>query len=79
LEKLSKKQDPWEQLSTHSDFESFRKPMRKFFDKNTDPLNEAVRLKILRSSEPGEVIMPLVWALLFFLGEFVWLWHTQEE
>jgi transposase, IS5 family len=38
LEKLSKKQDPLEQLSTHIDFEFFRKPLRKFFDKNTDPV-----------------------------------------
>jgi hypothetical protein len=34
LQKLSKKRDPLEQLSSHIDFEFFRKPMRKFFDKN---------------------------------------------
>ena len=34
LEKLSKKRDPLEQLSTHIDFEFFRKPLRKFFNKN---------------------------------------------
>lgn len=37
LEKLSKKQDPLERLSGHIDFEFFRKPLRKFFDKDTDP------------------------------------------
>jgi IS5 family transposase len=36
LEKLSRKQDPLERLSTHIDFEYFRKPLYKFFDKNTD-------------------------------------------
>jgi transposase, IS5 family len=36
LEKLSKKQDPLEQLSTHIDFEFFRKPLKKFFDKDSD-------------------------------------------
>jgi hypothetical protein len=34
LQILSKKRDPLEQLSSHIDFEFFRKPMRKFFDKN---------------------------------------------
>jgi len=38
LEKLSKKQDPLEQLAHHIDFEFFRKPLRKFFAKNTDPV-----------------------------------------
>lgn len=37
LEKLSKKQDPLERLSSYIDFEFFRKPLRKFFDKDTDP------------------------------------------
>lgn len=36
LEKLSKKQDPLEQLSCHIDFEFFRKPMEKFFEKDID-------------------------------------------
>lgn len=37
LEKLSKKQDPLERLSSHIDFEFFRKPLKKFFDKDSDP------------------------------------------
>ena len=37
LEKLSKKQDPLERLSDHIDFEFFRKPLRKFFDKDNNP------------------------------------------
>lgn len=37
LEKLSKKQDPLEQLSNHIDFEFFRKPLEKFFNKDADP------------------------------------------
>lgn len=36
LEKLSKKQDPLERLSSHIDFEYFRKPLEKFFKKETD-------------------------------------------
>lgn len=36
LEKLSKKQDPLEQLNNHIDFEFFRKPLQKFFIKDTD-------------------------------------------
>ena len=36
LEKLSKKQDPLERLRSHIDFEFFRKPLEKFFDKDTD-------------------------------------------
>jgi IS5 family transposase len=36
LEKLSKKQDPLERLSIHIDFEFFRKPLEKFFDKDID-------------------------------------------
>jgi IS5 family transposase len=36
LEKLSKKQDPLERLSTHIDFEFFRKPLEQFFDKDID-------------------------------------------
>lgn len=37
LEKLSKKQDPLEQLSRHIDFDFFRNPLKKFFDKDIDP------------------------------------------
>jgi IS5 family transposase len=37
LEKLSKKQDPLERLSSHIDFEFFRKPLQQFFDKEADP------------------------------------------
>jgi transposase, IS5 family len=36
LEKLSKKQDPLERLSSHIDFEYFRKPLEKFLKKQTD-------------------------------------------
>ncbi len=36
LEKLSKKQDPLERLSSHIDFEYFRKPLEKFFKKETE-------------------------------------------
>lgn len=36
LEKLSKKQDPLERLSSHIDFEFFRSPLKKFFDKDAD-------------------------------------------
>jgi len=36
MEKLSKKQDPLERLSSHIDFEFFRKPLRQFFDKEVD-------------------------------------------
>ena len=35
LEKLSKKQDPLERLSAHIDFEYFRKPLAKFFKKQS--------------------------------------------
>lgn len=37
LEKLSKKQDPLERLNSHIDFEFFRKPLEKFFEKEVDP------------------------------------------
>src|SRR5215210_2674651 len=36
LEKLSKKQDPLERLSSHIDFEYFRKPLEKFLKKETE-------------------------------------------
>lgn len=36
LEKLSKKQDPLEQLGKHIDFEFFRKPLEKYFDQDVD-------------------------------------------
>lgn len=36
LEKLSKKQDPLERLSSYIDFEFFRRPLKKFFDKDND-------------------------------------------
>lgn len=36
LEKLSKKQDPLERLSSHIDFDFFRKPLQQFFDKEAD-------------------------------------------
>lgn len=36
LEKLTKKQDPLERLSSHIDFEFFRKPLQEFFDKDVD-------------------------------------------
>jgi IS5 family transposase len=36
LEKLSKKQDPLEKLSSHIDFEYFRKPLEKVLVKDTD-------------------------------------------
>lgn len=36
LEQLSKKQDPLERLSSHIDFEFFRKPLEKFLDKDLD-------------------------------------------
>jgi transposase, IS5 family len=36
LEKLSKKQDPLERLSSYIDFEYFRRPLEKFFKKQTD-------------------------------------------
>ena len=36
LEKLSKKQDPLERLSSHIDFEYFRQPLEKFFKKETE-------------------------------------------
>jgi IS5 family transposase len=36
MEKLSKKQDPLERLSSHIDFEFFRHPLRQFFDKEVD-------------------------------------------
>lgn len=36
MEKLSKKQDPLERLSSHIDFEFFRQPLRQFFDKEVD-------------------------------------------
>lgn len=36
LEKLSKKQDPLERLSSYVDFEYFRKPLEKFFKKETE-------------------------------------------
>lgn len=35
LEKLSTKQDPLERLSSHIDFEFFRKPLKKFFKKES--------------------------------------------
>jgi transposase, IS5 family len=36
LEKLSKKQDPLERLSSHIDFEFFREPLQQYFDKEVD-------------------------------------------
>lgn len=36
LEKLSKKQDPLERLNSHIDFEYFRKPLEKFFKKESE-------------------------------------------
>jgi hypothetical protein len=36
LEKLSKKQDPLEKLSSHIDFEYFRKPLEKVLVKDAD-------------------------------------------
>src|SRR5678815_2866432 len=36
LEKLSKKQDPLEKLSSHIDFEYFRKPLERALTKNVD-------------------------------------------
>ncbi len=39
LEKLSKKQDPLERLSSHIDFEYFRKPLEKFFKKQSGNSN----------------------------------------
>jgi len=36
LEKLSRKQDPLEQLGKHIDFDFFRKPLEKFFVKDSD-------------------------------------------
>jgi IS5 family transposase len=36
LEKLSKKQDPLEQLSSHIDFEFFRKPLANYFTKQSN-------------------------------------------
>lgn len=36
MDKLSKKQDPLERLSSHIDFEFFRQPLRQFFDKEVD-------------------------------------------
>jgi IS5 family transposase len=36
LEKLSKKQDPLERLSSHIDFEFFRKPLEKYIAKDID-------------------------------------------
>jgi IS5 family transposase len=36
LEKLSKKQDPLERLSSYIDFEYFRKPLEKFFKRATE-------------------------------------------
>ena len=38
LEKLSKKQDPLEKLSSHIDFEYFRKPLEKALDKNVEKI-----------------------------------------
>ncbi len=35
--KLSKKQDPLERLNSYIDFEFFRKPLQKYFDKQSDP------------------------------------------
>lgn len=37
LEKLSKHKDPLGKLSSYIDFEYFRKPLKKFFDKASDP------------------------------------------
>ncbi len=37
LEKLSKQKDPLGKLSSHIDFEYFRKPLKQFFDKASDP------------------------------------------
>ncbi len=37
LEKLSKQKDPLEKLSSHIDFEYFRKPLKQFFYKASDP------------------------------------------
>lgn len=37
LEKMSKQKDPLGKLSSHIDFEYFRKPLKQFFDKASDP------------------------------------------
>ena len=37
LEKLSKQKDPLGKLSSYIDFEYFRKPLKQFFDKASDP------------------------------------------
>lgn len=37
LEKLSKQKDPLEKLSSYIDFEYFRKPLKKFFNKTSEP------------------------------------------
>jgi IS5 family transposase len=54
LEKLSKKQDPLEKLNSHIDFEFFRKPLEKFFEKKVDrskggrpPYDNVLMFKIL--------------------------------
>ncbi|HEY4832259.1 MAG TPA: IS5 family transposase [Waddliaceae bacterium] len=36
LEKISKQKDPLERLSSYIDFDYFRKPLRKYFDKQVD-------------------------------------------
>ncbi|MEJ7829670.1 MAG: hypothetical protein WKF91_15780 [Segetibacter sp.] len=56
LEKLTKKPNPLERLSTHIDFEFFRKPLEKFMDKANDrskggrPSYDAVELRSQVSS-----------------------------
>lgn len=37
LEKISKQKDPLERLGSYIDFEYFRKPLEKYFDKGVDP------------------------------------------
>jgi len=36
LEKISKQKDPLERLNSYIDFDYFRKPLRKYFDKQVD-------------------------------------------
>lgn len=54
LEKLSKQKDPLEKLSSYIDFEYFRKPLKQFFDKQSDrskggrpPYDHVLMFKIL--------------------------------
>jgi len=54
---LSKKQDPLEQLSNHVDFEFFRKPLEKFFNKDADP-SSAGFLKEKASSSKNFLQLP---------------------